>query len=107
MNHWSITGALVALGGLLLAGCPALTLEPTAPHAHVVYDPGSGTIPLPNDALRDAEAGTLDLVDAPDLTPTEVDARQFLNTLDGWSSVTATITAVRLITVFWDGVDMY
>ena len=90
MDHWSITRALVALGGLLLAACPALTLEPTGPHAHVVYDPGSGTIPLPNDALRDAEAGTLDLdVTKPGLTPTEVDARQFLNTLDGWSSVTA------------------
>ena len=84
---------LIGLLAAFLVGCPALPLDPAAPYAHVVYDPGSGSIPLPNDALRDADAGRLDLdTTKPGLTPTEVDARSFLNTLDGWSSV-STVSA--------------
>ncbi len=83
------------LACLVLGGCAPLPLEPTGPYAHIVYDPGSGAIPLPNDALRDLDAGRLDLdVDTPGLTATEVDARQFLNTLDGWSSVSAVTAAL-------------
>jgi len=89
--HWVIG----LLAGLVLVGCPALPLEPTGPYAHVVYDPGSGAIPLPNDALRDDEAGHLDLsTDSEGLTPTEIDAREFLNTLDGWSSVSTVSAAL-------------
>lgn len=52
-----------------------------------LFDPSTGEIPMPNDALRDEETGRLDLpLDDDDLSPAERGFRQWLNTRDGWSS---------------------
>ncbi|WP_236519330.1 hypothetical protein [Sandaracinus amylolyticus] len=76
----------------LVAGC-GLPLDtdqrvPTFP----IFDPGSGEIPMPNDALRDDEEGHLDLPiddDDPDLSVTERAFRSWMNTRDGWSTTMA------------------
>ncbi|MCP4872090.1 MAG: hypothetical protein GY898_25575 [Proteobacteria bacterium] len=75
---------------VLLSACKPLDLEPVAPYAYAVYDPGSRRIPTPNQALVDDEAGHIDLsTDGADLTSAEVAMREWLNTLDGWSTATA------------------
>lgn len=52
-----------------------------------IFDPSTGEIPMPNDALRDEATGRLDLpTDDDELSPAERDFRQWLNTRDGWSS---------------------
>ncbi|MCA9604340.1 MAG: hypothetical protein KC619_02015 [Myxococcales bacterium] len=72
---------------LLLVGC-GLPLDtnqrvPTFP----LFDPGTGEIPMPNDALRDDARGMLDLpTDDADLTDADRAFREWLNTRDGWSS---------------------
>lgn len=69
---------------LPLLGCPTLDLDPVTAAPFVVYDPSGGAIPLPNDAARDDDAGTLALPVDDDLAPAERDLRTWLNTLDGW-----------------------
>lgn len=72
---------------LLFVGC-SLPLDtnqrvPTFP----LFDPDSGEIPMPNDALRDEGRGMLDLpTDDEDLTPADRAFREWLNTRDGWST---------------------
>ncbi|WP_157069701.1 hypothetical protein [Sandaracinus amylolyticus] len=76
----------------LVAGC-GLPLDtdqrvPTFP----IFDPGTGEIPMPNDALRDDEEGHLDLPiddDDPELSETERAFRAWMNTRDGWSTTMA------------------
>ena len=52
-----------------------------------IFDPGTGEIPMPNDALRDDDAGRLELpTDDPSLSRTELAFREWMNTRDGWSS---------------------
>ncbi len=53
---------------------------------YAIFDPSRGEVPMPNDALRDAEAGHLDLPIDDDLSPAERDFREWLNTRDGWST---------------------
>jgi hypothetical protein len=82
---------------VVLAGCanPALDDRPVLIHAR--FDPDAKSIPMPNDAARDAVAGTLDLPNDTDkerarLTPAESEFYAYLETLDGWSSLmTATV----------------
>jgi len=75
--------AIVALA-LLLAGC-GLQLDPEVRVIRPIYDLKAGEIPMPNDLVRDAEAGRLDLpVDDEDLTEAKREFYTQLNTLDGW-----------------------
>ncbi|MBX3272789.1 MAG: hypothetical protein KF729_21180 [Sandaracinaceae bacterium] len=58
-----------------------------------IFDPDTGEIPMPNDALRDEARGRLDLpTDDEDLTPADRAFREWLNTRDGWAtSLPATV----------------
>ena len=51
-----------------------------------IYDPSTGEIPMPNDAVRDDDEGHLDLPIDDDATDAERDFREYLNTRDGWST---------------------
>lgn len=52
-----------------------------------LFDPDTGEIPMPNDALRDEATGMLDLpTDDADLTPADRAFREWLNTRDGWAT---------------------
>lgn len=79
----------LALAGLgLLLGCEVAPPPAEAPVVHAIYDPGAGRIPLPNDALRDAEQGRLALPSAPEdlegRTPAEAAFVRALNRMDAW-----------------------
>lgn len=71
---------------LLLPACAPLPLDEAEPHAWVVYDPQGGDVPLPNDLLRDADAGRLDLPLDGALSDADKEFRTYLNSLDGWST---------------------
>ena len=79
---------LFALALLLALSCKPLELDPPEPYAWAIYDPGSGRIPTPNQALVDADTGLVGLTVDPDSqSPASVAVRQWMNTLDGWSTV--------------------
>ncbi len=79
MRTASFTILLLACGG-------GLELQENGVYAKVVYDPSAGTIPLPNDLVRDAEQGRL----APPTREGQTDAEQaqtaWLNSLDAWGT---------------------
>ncbi|MCB9596713.1 MAG: hypothetical protein H6719_28570 [Sandaracinaceae bacterium] len=97
---------------LLFIGC-GLPLDtnqrvPTFP----LFDPDSGEIPMPNDALRDEGTGRLDLpTDDDDLTPADRAFREWLNTRDGWATtLPATVRfsdAIDSATVDEDNVQIW
>jgi hypothetical protein len=72
---------------LLLIGC-SLDLDPKpAPLTVPIFDLDEGDIPLPSDVVRDVDANKLDMpVDDEDLTAADLAFRNYLNTLDGWST---------------------
>lgn len=75
---------------VLLSACKSLAPDPVVPYAYAVYDPGTGRIPTPNQALVDEDAGHIDLsTDGADLTAASIAMREWLNTLDGWSTASA------------------
>lgn len=66
-------------------GCLSLERDPPSLHAHAIYDPSGGEIPLPSDLVVDEEAGHVDLpTDDPALTPADVAFRGYLNSLEAW-----------------------
>lgn len=78
------------LGLLLLASCADLdtTANPSVIHAR--FDPDARALPMPNNILRNAETGLLELpLDDETLSPAAREFYGFLNTLDGWSSASA------------------
>jgi hypothetical protein len=76
----------------LLLACAPLTLDAPEPYARVVFDPSAGEIPLPNDLLRDAEAGRLNLPADADATAADQALKAWLSTLPAWGT-TASISA--------------
>jgi hypothetical protein len=76
------------LAGVLLVfpGCQPLALDPALAYPHVVYDPTSGDIPLPNDLVRDAEAGRLSLPDDDEASAADQEFRRYLSSLDAWGT---------------------
>ena len=77
---------------VLLVGCTDLSLDPSPKLVHARFDPDARDIPMPTDVLRDATLGRLDLPnDTPDdlakLTPAEREFYDYLETLDGWSTL--------------------
>ncbi len=82
----------LVLLGLVFTGCTTLELDPPATIIHARFDPDASVIPMPTDVLRDSIAGRLDLPNDTDkerakLNPTEAEFYQYLETLDGWSSL--------------------
>lgn len=80
-----------------LAGCASPELDDRPALIHARFDPDAKSIPMPNDAVRDAVAGHLDLPNDTEkelarLTEAEKEFYTYLETLDGWSSLmTATV----------------
>lgn len=84
---------LIATFGLVFAvGCTTLDLDPAPRVIHARFDPDASVIPMPTDVLRDAEAKRLNLPndtakERAKLNPSEVEFYDYLETLDGWSSL--------------------
>ncbi len=81
--------AILLLGG---PGCSGLDLDASPSLIHARFDPDARVIPMPTDVLRDAAAGHLDIpndtdADRAKLTPAESEFYNYLETLDGWSSL--------------------
>ncbi len=75
----------------VLAACAAascakdLTLEASPELIRAIWSPTDGELPTPTDLVYDEVTETLDLpVDDEELSPAEVEFRQYLNTLDGY-----------------------
>ncbi|HEY5952086.1 MAG TPA: hypothetical protein VIV40_41600 [Kofleriaceae bacterium] len=88
MRHIAITG----LVGLVFAGCTTLELDPAPKIIHARFDPDASVIPMPTDVLRDAAIGRLNLPNDTEkekakLNATEAEFYDYLETLDGWSSL--------------------
>ena len=82
----------IAILGLLFAGCTSLELDPAPRIIHARFDPDASVIPMPTDVLRDAAVGRLNLPNDTEkerakLNPTEAEFYDYLETLDGWSSL--------------------
>ncbi|MDB4956150.1 MAG: Lipase-like protein [Myxococcales bacterium] len=84
--------ALWNVVAIVAAGCSDLSLEPSPQIVHARFDPEARVIPMPTDVLRDAVARRLDLpndteADRAKLLPAEAEFYDYLETLDGWSSL--------------------
>jgi dienelactone hydrolase len=79
----------LALTTLIVAGCSDLSLDPAQKIVHARFDPDARSIPMPTDILRDATAGHLKLDDArsPSDSPAATEFYDYLETLDGWSTL--------------------
>src|SRR5690606_11305797 len=76
--------------GAIVAACAApLPRDAAEGEVHVVYDPTAGALPMPNDLVRDDEAGHLALPIGEGLSAAEAELRAFLNTHDAWPTTTA------------------
>jgi hypothetical protein len=71
------------------AGCTDLSLDAPPKLVHARFDPDARVIPMPTDILRDKVAGHLDLSSArsPDDSPAATEFYDYLETLDGWSTL--------------------
>jgi hypothetical protein len=78
-------------------GCASPDLDDRPAIIHARFDPDAKSIPMPNDAVRDASADRLDMPNDTEeelarLTEAEKEFYAYLETLDGWSSLmTATV----------------
>ncbi len=90
-------GRRTVIFALVLASCANPELDDRPVLIHARFDPDAKSIPMPNDAARDAVAGRLDLPndtakELAKLTDAEKEFYAYLETLDGWSSLmTATV----------------
>ncbi len=78
--------------GLALVACAEPSFDPSPAVIRARFDPDAKAIPMPNDAVRDAAAGMLELPnDTPAeqarLTPAERELYTYFETLDGWSTL--------------------
>jgi dienelactone hydrolase len=76
----------------LVGGCTDLTLDPQPKLIHARFDPDARVIPMPTDVLRDKDAKKLALPNDTEkerakLTEAEAEFFDYLETLDGWSSL--------------------
>jgi len=84
--------ALVVVGVIGGGGCSELGLDPAPALIHARFDPDASVIPMPTDVLRDPDLGRLDLpndtvADRAKLNAAEAEFYDYLETLDGWSSL--------------------
>lgn len=111
--------AVTALA-LALAACANPTFDPRPDVIHARFDPDAKAIPMPNDAVRDAARGRLDLPndtaeELARLGEAEQEFYRYLETLDGWSTLMSatveltapidprSVTAETLQVWRWDG----
>jgi len=85
-------GGRAILISALVTACADPQLDPAPSIIHARFDPDAKSIPMPNDAVRDAERGVLDLPNDTEeelarLTDAEREFYTYLETLDGWSSL--------------------
>lgn len=90
MRHWPLLGSWIAVA--IASGCASPDLDDRKPLIHARFDPDAKSIPMPNDAVRDASADRLDLPNDTEkelarLTEAEKEFYAYLETLDGWSSL--------------------
>jgi hypothetical protein len=79
-------GFIILIASILTAAC-SLDLEKTPPVIHARFDPDEDVVPMPNDLLRDDDAGRLDIpTDDEDLTEAEIELYTHFNQRDGWPS---------------------
>jgi hypothetical protein len=76
----------------IVSGCANPGFDDPPPVIHARFDPDNKAIPMPNDAVRDAELGVLDLPNDTEkelarLTDAEKEFYAYLETLDAWSSL--------------------
>src|SRR5687767_13974880 len=76
----------------IVTACANPGFDDPPPVIHARFDPDNKSIPMPNDAVRDAELGILDLPNDTEkelarLTEAEKEFYAYLETLDGWSSL--------------------
>ncbi len=88
MRHIALALVVMAVGG----GCSNLDLDPAPTLIHARFDPDASVIPMPTDVLRDPDIGRLDLPndtvdDLAKLNAAEAEFYDYLETLDGWSSL--------------------
>ncbi len=79
----------IAVCVLAVAACAAYDPDPPPDVVRARFDPEAKVIPMPSDALRDDDAGRLDLPIDADTSTAEAALYGYLNTLDGWSSASA------------------
>src|SRR5262245_56025663 len=92
MRHVLVQAAvrLAGAGGAGLAvAASGLSLDPAPAIIHARFDPDAKVVPMPNDALRDAVAGHLDIPIDDTLTGAERALYERLNEMDGWSTAMA------------------
>lgn len=82
--------AIAALAQLV--GCSNLSNDPPPDVIHARFDPDAGIIPMPTDVLRNKTTHLLDLpndteADRAKLNDAELEFYDYLETLDGWSSL--------------------
>ena len=82
----------VVLVTSMVTACANPGFDERPPVIHARFDPDNKSIPMPNDAVRDAERGMLDLPNDTEeelarLTDAEKEFYAYLETLDGWSSL--------------------
>src|SRR5205809_128808 len=90
MRHVATLG--LAFASLIVSGCTNLGLDEAPKIIHARFDPDASVIPMPTDVLRDATANRLNLPNDTDkerakLNPAETEFYNYLETLDGWSSL--------------------
>ncbi|MGE5183394.1 MAG: hypothetical protein ACM31C_15090, partial [Acidobacteriota bacterium] len=78
-----------AFSVVLLAGCTDLGLDTAPKLIHARFDPDARVIPMPTDILRNAATARLDMSSAraPDDSPAATEFYDYLETLDGWSTL--------------------
>lgn len=91
VRHSSLAHIALAASAVL-AGCTDLGLDPQQKLIHARFDPDARVIPMPTDVLRDKALQRLALPNDTDaerakLTSAEAEFYDYLETLDGWSSL--------------------
>ncbi|MDB4962944.1 MAG: Lipase-like protein, partial [Myxococcales bacterium] len=87
IGRWCLGLVCVVVGG-----CSDLGLDPAPTLIHARFDPDASVIPMPTDVLRDPDAGRLNLpndsaTELAKLNASELEFYDYLETLDGWSSL--------------------
>ena len=92
MRNFAFASLWLSVTVVAGGGCSDLGLDPAPTLIHARFDPDASVIPMPTDVLRDKEIGRLDLpndtvAELAKLNAAEAEFYDYLETLDGWSSL--------------------
>ena len=92
MRNFAFASLWLSVTVVAGGGCSDLGLDPAPALIHARFDPDASVIPMPTDVLRDPEIGRLDLPndtveELAKLNAAEAEFYDYLETLDGWSSL--------------------